>query len=220
MRAKALVLACLAGALLLASGCGGDGGVETAETPPASPSPQASSTSQLTTYTNEEWGFALEYPADWSQGDPPAGLQLGDVDFATGFTSVGRLGELSEAEAEEATAAFVTGGRMPEELSDSDFRALLEENAAAMEEASGEMPTPGNPGIAFTRTEITALAGVPCLVADMNAEYEQGSVRHMRFYMLGKGDVFYTLVVYTTEDRWAQDKALLESIAQSFVIHD
>jgi len=109
---------------------------------------------------------------------------------------------------------------MPEELSDSDFRALLEENAAAMAEVSGEMPTPGTPSIVFTKTEITELAGVPCLVADMNAEYEQGRVRHMRFYMLGKGDVFYTLVVYTTEDRWAQDKALLESIAQSFVIHD
>jgi hypothetical protein len=95
---------------------------------------------------------------------------------------------------------------------------MLEEQVTVIEDTKGEVPTSGSPNVSFTNTKMIELAGVPCLVSDMKAQYTAGTLRHIRFYLLGKGDVMYSLFTYSTADRWAQDEALLESIAESFVI--
>jgi len=214
MRGARFLLVCAA-CLLLAGGCGGDGDAEPVEEPTASPSPQASSTSQLTTYTNEEWGFSLEYPADWSQGDPPT-----NYEFAIAFASVAKLGEMTEAERKDARAVWINVERLPEPGTESDFRMGLEGMAAELEDATAASPETGDPSLEVTHVEIGEFAGLPCLIVDMTVtvEYLGGSLWHQRSYIFGQDDLLYYLNLYGVEDRWAKDQAVLESIAESFVL--
>lgn len=213
MTPKAFVLVCVACVLLL-GGCAGDGdGAQDAEEPGGSPAPR------VKTYTSKNFAFSLEYPADWERRDlgmDPAGL---DADFATSFSTAHPRSSASQTGGKDLTAALVSAVRRSEPLGKSGFRKLLQKTQESVKSGPDDWSREhGYSEVTIMRNEITEFAGVPCLVVDQTYRDDEGRGKHRRYYMFGKGEVFYTLLLGATKARWPQDQTELESIAQSFVI--
>ena len=210
--AKLVLSVCLLVALLLASACGRDeGGPETDQAGSASPAPE------LTTYSNEEWSFSLEYPVDWAHGDLPADRQLGEFksDFFIVFTDDPSILEEPPSDGRSRGWVTVAGVRMPTEGSESDFRALLADIASQLERLI-EQRASGGVSAEVTDVTLGHFAGVPAVISEASAGYHSEPGERQRQYTFGKGDVLYFLSLNATADRWSQYEAELESIAQSF----
>ncbi|MBN2566090.1 MAG: hypothetical protein JXB46_10310 [Candidatus Eisenbacteria bacterium] len=216
MRGARFLLVC-AVCLLLAGGCGGDGDAEPVEEPTASPSPQASSTSQLTTYTNEEWGFSLEYPAEWIEEEQGA---FGNAEAAISFHEPELDGDQVKAMLEGAAWVSVGTDLLPRAGSASDAREVLEAFRSYLVDRSGKAPTPGNPYFEITESRIGEFAGVPCLFVDRSSELDRlkGHAIHTRSHTFVTGDVLYVLELHCLDSCWRENEAQLEAIADSFVL--
>ncbi|MBN2566091.1 MAG: hypothetical protein JXB46_10315 [Candidatus Eisenbacteria bacterium] len=196
MRLRVLALVCAACLLLVMTGCGGG--------------PK--------TYTNDDYSFSVEHPADWEQVDARLGLMTGPVDFSTTFAKVSDLDETSDEGDDYLTAALVMATRLPRELSESEFRTFLEQYGAEMKKVKGDFPGTGYSDVEVASVQMTELAGVPCLMVDMDFLNDRGGRQHDRTYMFGEGDMLYGIQLSAPMDRWPQDRAELEAIAQSFFI--
>ncbi|MBN2204166.1 MAG: hypothetical protein JW767_04005 [Thermoleophilia bacterium] len=213
MRGRVLLLAAALFVLLLTAG--GCGGGEASE--PLSPSPQASF-ERFTTYTNEEWGFSLDYPAEWIERELAA---FGSGDRAIAFGEPELEEELEEGDwvgAVREGAAWVCVGtlRGPDEIAESDVSCFLEQWRSNVRGSSSEIAELAE----NVQTWTGFLAGVPCLFVEASVKPDGlfGLMMHQRLHYIVKGDVLYILQLDCAESVWPEKEAQLEAIAESFVL--